>query len=95
VTRGSNSFLSVDTGRLIDVWVVDAILADVVEIMEDERMGNLESLIWFPLLSGNGIGVSRTARKKRFIANDMATICPTRRNAYKRRMFRRFPIAYW
>jgi len=86
--------LSVDMSRFIDVWVADAILADVAEIMEDERLWDHESSIWFPLCGGNGTGVRSTARKKRFIANDMATICPRRRNAHKCRMFCRLPTVY-
>jgi hypothetical protein len=89
VPRSGSSVLSVNMNRFLNVWVADVILADVAEIMEDERLWNLESSMWFPLCGGNGAGVRRIARKKRFIANDMATMCSRRRNAHECRMFRR------
>ena len=55
--------MSFDRSRFIDVWVADAIVADVAEIMEDERLWDLECLTWFPLRGGNGTGVRRTARR--------------------------------
>jgi hypothetical protein len=49
VTKGGSSVLSIDMSRFIDVWVADAIVTDVAEIMEDERLWDLECLTWFPL----------------------------------------------
>jgi hypothetical protein len=43
VLRSGSSVLSVNMNRFINVWVADAILADVAEIMEDERLWDLES----------------------------------------------------
>lgn len=91
--RGGRRVLNVDTNRLTVVCVWGAILASVAEVVEEERLCELESLISFWSRGGNGTGVSRTARKKRFIAKDMATVCPRRRNAHTWRMFRRRPMA--
>lgn len=49
LTKGGSSVLSIDMSRFIDVWVTDAIVTDVAEIMEDERLWDLECLTWFPL----------------------------------------------
>jgi hypothetical protein len=40
----------------MDVWVADAIVADLTEIMEDERLWDLECLTWFPRRGGNRTG---------------------------------------
>jgi hypothetical protein len=48
----------------MDVWVADAIVADLTEIMEDERLWDLECLTWFPRRGGNRTGARRTARKE-------------------------------
>jgi hypothetical protein len=91
VIRGGRRVFSVDTNRFMAVCVSGAIFAPVAEVMEDERLWDVESSSWFWPRGGSGTGVRRTARKKRFIAKDMATVCPRRRNAHKCRIFRRLP----
>lgn len=90
--RGGRKALNVDTNRLTVVCVSGAILGGVGEVAEGERLSDLESLMVFWSCRGNGTGVNSTARKKRFIAKDMATVCRRRRNAHKWRMFHRRPV---
>jgi hypothetical protein len=41
VTRGDSSVLSIDMSRFIGVWAADAIVGDVVGIIEDEHLWDL------------------------------------------------------
>jgi hypothetical protein len=92
VTRGGKRDFSVDMKWGIAVYVSGRTFAGGEEGKEDERLYDLESPISSRPRCGNGIGVTRTARKKRFIAKDTPTICPRRRNAHKFRIFRLLPM---